>query len=342
MDRALRARVLLTEAAELGVTIDDLTHAAAVLGVQPAPVTVADYVRLIAPSFSPGSAATYDTYWRLAVARFGERRLGGIGVEDCAAVVAEAEQRAQHSRPGSDGRSSRENCVAALRALFTRGQRAGLITVNPAAALSKPRRRVSRRRPLDHTELEEVLDAIRLTSNDADLDLLLVRFHLESGARREGALNLCLRDVDDRRATVWLQEKFGAEREQPISPSLVRLLLCHATARGAVTSGDAVFRSRHGQPITRHRYNTIFDRARPCLPWAERTPVSAHVLRYTAINVVGRIGGYAVAQAFAGHQPPSVTGLYLRARPCDVAAAVAILTEEPHPLADHDHLDHLM
>jgi integrase/recombinase XerC len=95
-----------------------------------------------------------------------------------------------------------------------------------------------------------------------------------------------------------------------------------------------VFRSRSGTPITRRRYNTNFDRARPCLPWADRTPVSAHVLRYTAINAVGRLAGYAVAQAFAGHAPPSVTGLYLRARPCDVAAAVATLTNEPHPLAD--------
>jgi integrase len=187
---------------------------------------------------------------------------------------------------------------------------------------------------LDHPEIEELVNAIRTTSNDPDLDLLLVRFHLESGARREGALNLCVRDLDDRRATAWLREKFGDEREQPISPSLLGLLTRHADARGARDLADAVFRSRRGEPITRRRYNTIFDRARPCLPWADRTPVSAHVLRYTAINAIGRIAGYAVAQAFAGHAPPSVTALYLRARPCDVAAAVAVLTNEPHPLAE--------
>jgi integrase/recombinase XerC len=95
-----------------------------------------------------------------------------------------------------------------------------------------------------------------------------------------------------------------------------------------------VFRTSKGAPITRRRYNTIFDCARPCLPWADRTPVSGHVLRYTAINAVGRLAGYTVAQAFAGRAPPSVTGLYLRARPGGVAAAVAELTEEPHPLAD--------
>lgn len=76
MDRAVRARVLMTEAAHLGVTIDDLRQAAAVLGVSSGPVTVADYVAVIAPSFSPGTAAIYETYWRLAVACFGDRRLG--------------------------------------------------------------------------------------------------------------------------------------------------------------------------------------------------------------------------------------------------------------------------
>jgi integrase/recombinase XerC len=334
MDRALRAQVLMAEATELGVTIDDLVLAAAALQVRAAPVTVAEFAATIAPMFSPNTAATYDTYWRLAMARFGDRRLGEITVEDCAAVVADAEQRAQASRASSDGRSSRENCVAALRALFTRAQLAGLTGINPAAAIPKPRRRPSRRRPLDHPEIEELVDAIRTTSTDPDLDLLLVRFHLESGARREGALNLRVRDLDDRRATAWLREKFGAEREQPISPSLLRLVIRHADARGAVSPDDAVFRTRHGEPVTRRRYNTIFDWARPCLSWADRTPVSAHVLRYTAINAIGRLAGYAVAQAFAGHAPPSVTGLYLRARLCDVAAAVAVLTDEPHPLAE--------
>jgi integrase/recombinase XerC len=70
------------------------------------------------------------------------------------------------------------------------------------------------------------------------------------------------------------------------------------------------------------------------LPWADRTPVSAHVLRHTAITAVGRLAGYPVAQAFAGHAPPSVTGRYLHASLTDVATAVAALTGQPHPLAE--------
>jgi hypothetical protein len=120
---------------------------------------------------------------------------------------------------------------------------------------------------------------------------LLIRFHLESGARREGAPNLRLRDLDGRRSSVWLREKFGLEREQPLSPSLLRALEAHSANRGATVADHAVLRSRRGRPITRRRYNTVFDRARPCLGWAERTPVSAHVLRHTAITSVERYAG---------------------------------------------------
>ena len=211
---------------------------------------------------------------------------------------------------------------------------AGLVTANPAAALMKPRRVRSRRRALDDHELAELIDAVRTTSRDPDLDLLVLRFHLESGARREGALNLRRRDLDLKRATVWLSEKGDSEREQQVSPSLVALLARHVDVRASADSEEPVFRTSCGRPMSARRSSTIFDRARVCLDWAERTPVSAHVLRHTAITAVGRLAGYPVAQGFAGHAPLSVTGRYLHASLAEVAAAVATLTGEAHPLAE--------
>jgi len=335
MDRLMRARVLLAEAAALGVTIEDLIAESAGSPYSPSMVpTFAEFVETVRASFSKGTADTYQSYWRLAVARLGCRPIDSIGVADCEAVVADSVARARRNRPGTDGRSARENCIGALRALFARAERAGLVAKSPAADLEKPRRLPNRRRALEDHELREVIDAVRTTSHDPDLDLLIIRFHLESGARREGALNLRLRDLDGRRSTVWLREKFDIEREQPISPSLLRVLEDHTSSRGAITADDSVLRSRRGRAITRRRYNTVFDRARPCLPWAERTPVSAHILRHTAITAVERHAGYAVAQAFAGHSAASVTGTYTRARIAEVAAAVAALTGEPHPLAE--------
>jgi len=140
------------------------------------------------------------------------------------------------------------------------------------------------------------------------------------------------RDIDPVRSTVWLREKLDSVREQPASPSLANLLLDHVSERGG-SDGDAVFRTGRGTPITDRFYDRLFARARRHLGWDPRTPLTAHVLRHTAITRVGRIAGSPVAQAFAGHAPPTVTGRYLHATLADVAAAVAAMTAESHPLA---------
>lgn len=71
IDRQLRARVLLDEARALGIEVADLvaadTNTAARLP------TVGEFIEMIAPTFTPSTAATYQPYWRLAVARLGDR-----------------------------------------------------------------------------------------------------------------------------------------------------------------------------------------------------------------------------------------------------------------------------
>ncbi len=337
MNRHLRARIVLHEARALGLDVEDLVAAAT---GEPTPLTLAAWIDEIAPTFVASTAATYRPYWRLAAALLGDRSLAELTTADLAAVVESAAERARTHRPESTGRASRETCIAALRALYARAVDAGHVRANPAAVLRKPLRTTSRRRALDDRELTDLADAIRATSTDPDLDLLLVRFHLETGARRQGALNLRRRDIDPTRATVWLREKNDTEREQPASPSLVELLVAHTAGRAGIGERDAVLRNRRGEPITGRHYDRFFLRARACLGWDDRTPVSAHVLRHTAITRIGRIAGYPVAQAFAGHAPPTVTGRYLHATLADVATAVAELTREPHPLAHPERDSH--
>ncbi len=324
---ALRARMLLAEAEELGVELADLIAA----GRPSSLPNLAAFIETITPTFAAPTVATYEPHWRLAIERFGDRPIASIDLGDLQLVVADAVARAKRNRPGSTGRSSAETCVAALRAVFRRARDAGIIRANPAAALPRPRRARSRRRALSDDEVAELVDAVRTTSTDPDLDLLLIRFHLESGARRGGAINLTVADLDSRRSTVWLHEKNDSEREQPVSPTTMRLLQRHV-ARRAKGAGS-VFWTGSGQELTSRRYDAMFERARRLLPWAKRTQVSAHVLRHTAITAVGRLAGYPVAQAFAGHAPSGTTGRYMYASVDEVASAIAVLTGEPHPLA---------
>lgn len=326
--RRLRASALLAEARGLGVDLADLLAAA---GPAHLP-TVAEWVAEIDGTFTAATARTYRPYWNLAARMLGDRRLSELTHVDLAVVVRAAGDRARTSHPDRSGRSAEETCVAALRALSTCAVAAGHLPTDPAAALSKPRRARSRRRALDDHEIAELADAIRLTSRDPDLDLLLLRFHLETGARRQGALDLRHRDLDARRSTVWPREKHGDHREQPASPSLVAAL-ARLHRHRTTGAGDRVLLGATGAPITARHYDTLFAPARAALAWDTRTPVSAHVLRHTAITNVARLAGYAVAQTFAGHTPPTVTGRYIHATLAEVADALAALTGEAHPLA---------
>jgi integrase/recombinase XerC len=253
----VRARLVLQEAQALGLDIVDLIAAADQVPDVP---TVAAFLASIEPTFTRATASTYRPFWRLAVDLHGDRRLADLGITELQAVVDAAVARARRNRPGSTGRASTETCIAALRALFRRAAASGLVTANPAASLTKPRRARPRRRALDVLEQTELIDAVRATSPDPGLHLLLVRFHLETGARRSGALALRRVDLDERRSTVWLVEK-GGSREQQVSPSLLAALQRHGT-----DLADGVFHRRDGQAITAATTTSSSPEPAPHLP----------------------------------------------------------------------------
>ena len=73
------------------------------------------------------------------------------------------------------------------------------------------------------------------------------------------------------------------------------------------------------------------------LPWVRTQQISMHWIRHTTLTWVERNFGYAVARAYAGHtdggSEGGATSTYVRASLSEVAAALAALTGEPHPLA---------
>jgi hypothetical protein len=103
--RLLRARVLLGEAAALGVELADLIAAAPTgAGVTARVPILADHVEMIAATFTPGTARAYRSYWRLAVKRLGDQRLDDTTITDLQAVVDDAVHGARRNRPDSPRR----------------------------------------------------------------------------------------------------------------------------------------------------------------------------------------------------------------------------------------------
>ncbi|WP_121401046.1 hypothetical protein [Micromonospora sp. M71_S20] len=108
----------------------------------------------------------------------------------------------------------------------------------------------------------------------------------------------------------------------------------HARARGAVAPTDALLHYRSGQPVTYRRYDLMWKRIGRQLPLVAAQGISVHWLRHTTLTWVERHFGYAVARAYAGHTDPRgpATTTYIKADLHAVAAALAALTGQPHPL----------
>jgi integrase len=125
-------------------------------------------------------------------------------------------------------------------------------------------------------------------------------------------------------------------RWQPVSPTLMAYLQQHAELRGAPSTGQ-LLRYTDGRPITSRRYDHLWVRLGRRLPWVATQQISTHWLRHTTLTWVERNFGYAIARAYAGHTAidshAGTTATYVRATLPEVAAALAALTSEPHPVA---------
>jgi integrase len=320
----------------MGLSLDDLT--AAPSSRRPVP-TFAEYVPIVRATVTPGTLKTYGTYWNRLVERWGERHLDEPTASQVEQFVADVKANAVVRRNSRGGRSAAENCVGALRCLYKHAEKDNLIAEkdNPARKVDKPRRLPSTRRAIADTRLAEINHIAATTGDDPELDALLLRLHTETACRRGGALALRPLDLDTEQCLIRLREKGETVRWQPVSPTLMAGLLKHAEDRHAPRDGR-LLRYKDGRQITYRRYDGLWERIGQHLPWAYTQGISTHWIRHTTLKWVERNFGIAVARAYAGQaedsgENGSAIFTYVKATIEEIAAALAALTGEPHPLA---------
>lgn len=305
---------------------------------QPVAPTFAEYVPVVSAAVSAGTRRAYGSYWNRVIAQWGGRRLDEPTPSEIRQLMAHVKTHVVARRNARGGRSAAEHLVAALRCLYRHAEDDGLIpeAANPARKVAKPRRLPSTRRAVADTRLAEINQVTATTGNDPALDTLLLRLHTETACRRGGALALRPADLDPSQCLILLREKGETLRWQPVSPTLMTHLRQHAEQRHA-PSGGQLLRYTSGQPITSRRYDHLWARIGTHLPWVATQQISTHWLRHTTLTWVERNFGYAVARAYAGHTDSGgdagATSTYVRASLHEVAAALAALTGEAHPLA---------
>src|SRR6476469_6270650 len=174
--------------------------------------TFEEYIPEVEAAVSPGTAGTYGSYWKRIAAKWGARSL-------LDPTSTEIEQFKEEIKAN-----------AALRRLYKHAEKDGLIKPdeNPAARTAKPRRQGSTRHALSNAQMSEINFYAGATGDDPELDTLLVRLHTESACRTGGALALRLRDLNQDQCLVYLREKEGTARWQPVSRTLMTALIEHA------------------------------------------------------------------------------------------------------------------
>jgi integrase/recombinase XerC len=301
--------------------------------------TFGTYIPVVAASVSDPTRQTYQPYWNRILTNWCDLKL----TDPTPSMIKQLAETVRHNvvkrRNARNGRGAVEHLIAALRCVYQHATDDGLITEDqsPASRVRKPPRLPSGRFALPSDHINEIHRIAAQTGNDPALDSLLLRFHEETAARRGGALALRTpHDLDPDQSLVQLHEKGGTTRWQPVSPTLIRSLQEHAEERGAPHGGQ-VLRYRNGNPLTRRRYDHLWQRLGRHLPWVATQEITTHWLRYTTLTWVERNFSYAIARAYAGHIDTSggigTTATYVHAGIHEVATALAALTGEPHPLA---------
>lgn len=319
----------------LGISPAELQQSAS---LRPKAPTFAEYVPVVSAAVSAGTRRVYTSYWNRIVAAWGERRLDEPDPSEIKRLVEEVRANVVVRRSARGGRSAGEHLVAAMRCLYNHAVADGYLTEaeNPARKVAKPRRLPSTRRAVTDSRLEEINKVAAETGDDPALDSLLLRLHTETACRRGGALALRPGDLDPDQCLILLREKGDTVRWQPVSPTLMRYLLSHIDERAA-TPTTPVLRYRNGRPITYRRYDYLWGRIGRELPWVASQGISTHWLRHTTLTWVERTFGYGVARGYAGHTDSGgdtgTTATYVRATLQEIAAALAALTGEPHPLS---------
>jgi site-specific recombinase XerD len=290
---------------------------------------VSEYVAIARRLLTWGTLQTYGAGLTLLDERLGPRELSTVRLSELVTLrddvhsqsgtrlVERAKTAGRLLRsydPRAHGAGAAANYVSAVRFVFDTAYKDGVIDRSPASDLHPPRHLANERRPLRSDELAQIWSVAVSTGMDTELDGHLLRFLRHTAARRGGCLNLVIGQLDPASGTVALTEKYGGTRTLPLHHSQCAQLLSFAQTRGATTPADTVFRYRTGTPMTRRRFNSLFDRIDRHLRFTEPLNISAHWIRHTTLADIAAVSDVRVAAAYAGHEPGSlgVIGRYTR------------------------------
>ncbi len=233
---------------------------------------------------------------------------------------------------GRKKKSSIERKIVALRSFFKYLCREGILTVNPAASISLPRKEKKLPRHLSVDEIFHLLDSPDMSTPQGARDLFILELLYATGMRVGELVGLDLDDIDPAEMIVRVFGKGRKERLLPFGSkakeALRNYLALMSMIRGKAKSPDALLLNMRGGRLTARSVRRIVDTHIKRASIA--TKISPHSIRHSfATHLLGAGADLRSIQELLGHSSLSTTQKYTHID----AAKLMEVYDRSHPRA---------
>ncbi|MCD4828621.1 MAG: tyrosine recombinase XerC [Candidatus Cloacimonetes bacterium] len=210
------------------------------------------------------------------------------------------------------GNRSLARKATTLRVFFTHLHLHGLLEDNPAAKLSVPKFDQKLPQHFSEKKIEELLGIPETNTPLGLRNRAVMELMYSSGLRISEASGLTLGQLDLRRRQVRVLGKGNKERVVPLGVPAADAMRRWLQVRHSLAnekSGDAVFLSRTGRPVSSDTLRQILDRFLRLV--AESEGYSPHALRHSfATHMLSHGADLTAVQEMLGHERLTSTEIY--------------------------------
>ena len=206
--------------------------------------------------------------------------------------------------------NSRRRLISAVRGFYKFLMFDGHVTKNPAEDLVAPQKGVYLPRFLNRAEIEILLSAPDIATENGLRDRAILELMYASGLRVSEAVTLRIHDIDIDAGILTCTGKGSKTRRVPVGSSAVEWIKSYLAIRRKFENieVDKMFVNSNGSPITRQSiYVSITEHALKC----GLVGVSPHTLRHSfATHLVQNNADIRSVQQMLGHTDISTTQIY--------------------------------
>jgi integrase/recombinase XerD len=269
---------------------------------------------------SENTVLAYDRDLDKLFAYFDQR-----GIEPVHATLEQLREFIQTTFSVATNSRTQARVVAGVRSFYRFLLYHNYLEQDPSELLESPRKELHLPEVLTVAEIDRIVAAIDLSSNEGHRNRAIIEMLYGSGLRVSELVNLKLSNIYYQEHYMLIEGKGAKQRLVPVSPVAEEWFgyWLQERAQWPIKPGaeDYAFLNRRGAPLTRVMVFTIIKRL--CLDAGIRKNISPHTLRHSfATHMLQNGADLRIIQQLLGHEDISTTEIYTHVEVQDLRRAI--------------------